>query len=102
MMTRDLPWWNAHRMRLHSFANNASEADFSYLSPDYTSLHESPVRLAPLIGSPQAPLATLDGELRYRRNTLSTAEATDFFFDISLAGQPLQCSEEDGTCDELR
>jgi hypothetical protein len=30
------------------------------------------------------------------------ADAANFFLDVKLAGEPLQCDKDDGTCDEMR
>ena len=46
-------------------------------------------------------LSDLDAALSFRKEEVLTRVAKNFFFDMKLAGEPLQCKETDGTCDEL-
>ena len=85
-MTRDLPWRDAHRVRLHHFANNASQDMTTIMVPDFATQTEDR-HGEPLLG--------------FRPEEVSTTEMADFFFDMKLAGEPLQCSEEDGTCADM-
>ena len=39
--------------------------------------------------------------LKYNEEETPVNEALDFFFDMKLAGGPIQCSEDDGTCEEM-
>jgi beta-1,2-xylosyltransferase len=79
-MTRDTPWRDAHRIRLHRFAANDSEELNSVLAADLES----------------------SGPLGIRSENMTTAKLTDFYFDMKLAGGPIQCSNDDGTCDDIR
>ena len=93
-MTKDLDWRNAHRIRLHHFANDNSSTPFEFVAPDFT--HSQPPTI-----SDQVPLGKQD-RTEMRKETISRDQASRFFFDIALAGEPIQCSEEDGTCEALR
>lgn len=42
------------------------------------------------------------GPLRYAEEEGRMKDVLDFFMDVKLAGKPLQCSESDGTCDEMK
>jgi hypothetical protein len=172
MMTSDIPWWDSHRIRLHSFANPIPNFDpdesvddessfiaphpsdnFTFIAPDirslppYTPDREEDPPHQPLFpdlpdwaksneadeGSPLAqedarvqkhlrpardPSLSADAgdkpsgkkiskgqppttDIRFKEETLSAEQATSWFFDISLAGGPIQCSEQDGTCDDM-
>ncbi|WWC88513.1 uncharacterized protein L201_003424 [Kwoniella dendrophila CBS 6074] len=35
-------------------------------------------------------------------DSYSTKQLMDFYYDMKLSGQPIQCSEEDGTCEDMR
>jgi hypothetical protein len=37
-----------------------------------------------------------------KEETISREQANRFFYDMALAGEPIQCLEEDGTCEALR
>jgi beta-1,2-xylosyltransferase len=94
MMTKDLPWRDAHRIRLHHFANNRSLSPTSYIVPD--------------LGQGLDPNATavqrhtpLEESLSFGKEEMLTKVANNFFFDMKLAGDPIQCSEEDGTCEDM-
>ena len=87
MMTSKLPWRDAHRIRLHHFANNQSHDLFSFLVPDLW--HDEADST-----SPRPP--------GLKTTQLPAHEAMDFFFDMKLAGVPLQCSEDDGTCNDMQ
>ncbi|TXT13364.1 hypothetical protein VHUM_00731 [Vanrija humicola] len=76
-MTRDVPWRQSHRVRLHHFANNHSRALTSFM-----------------LRHDVLPLG-------YATENGTTARVGDYFFDMALAGQPIQCDEEDGTCDDM-
>lgn len=103
-MTEDLPWRNAHRVRLHTFANNNSHNPLSFLIPDlgqtdhsgqdayYTPDDEALVR---------ADARETSGPLGSKNEHAKTRDAMDFFFDMKLSGTPLQCSDDDGTCLEM-
>lgn len=79
-MDKDTPWQKSHRFRLHDLAQDQSEELESFLVPDP--------------GSEGGPL-------KMRREQGSRKNIAEFFYDMKLAGQPLQCNETDGTCDEM-
>ncbi|EIW73449.1 hypothetical protein TREMEDRAFT_42362 [Tremella mesenterica DSM 1558] len=95
MMTTDVPWRNSHRIRLHHFANNQSLSPITYLVPDlgldehHQHHHHHREQGTGL-------------ELGSKFETSLTNTSTDFFFDMKLAGEPIQCSEEDGTCEDMK
>lgn len=77
MMTKDVNWRQSHRWRLHQFANNHSTKSTEVLVP------------------------TLGPTLGVTKETLPANKAAQFFFDMKLTGDPLQCSAEDGTCYDM-
>lgn len=77
MMTKDVDWRQSHRWRLHQFANTNSTEEIEFIVPN------------------------LAGELGLQTETAPADEAAKFFFDMHLTGEPIQCSEEDGTCDDM-
>ena len=87
MMTRDLDWRSSHRVRLHHFANSQSDAPNSFLVPDLGQNVEWNEDDTTVLG------ATLE--------EAPANEIADFYYDMSLAGAPLQCSDEDGTCNDM-
>ena len=91
MMSKDVPWRNAHRIRLHQYANNRSLDSTTYLRPDVDGEEAESVSRNTAAGSP----------LGTKQEMTSTRDAMDFFFDMKLAGGPIQCSAEDGTCEEM-
>ncbi|RXK37688.1 hypothetical protein M231_05021 [Tremella mesenterica] len=96
MMTTDVPWRNSHRIRLHHFANNQSDSPITYLVPDLgqDEHHEHHHHHHREHGAGL--------ELGSKFETSLTNTSTDFFFDMKLAGEPIQCSEEDGTCEDMK
>ena len=95
MMTQDLPWRNAHRIRLHNFANNHSLEPISFLAPHLSNADTQQEANAE-VHSPDK-----SGALRMTNEEATTREAMEFFFDMKLSGAPLQCSEDDGTCSDM-
>jgi beta-1,2-xylosyltransferase len=96
MMTKDLPWRDAHRIRLHHFANNRSLSPTSYIVPDLGQ------GLDPNATASQRQTSSLSGEsLSFGKEEMLTKVANNFFFDMKLAGDPIQCSEKDGTCEDM-
>lgn len=87
MMSKDVNWRQSHRVRLHNFANNHSDAAVEYIVPD---LGQNGVEGAPGRET-----------LGYTTETKPQGAVLDHFFDIKLTGGDLQCNKEDGTCDEL-
>jgi beta-1,2-xylosyltransferase len=79
-MDQDTPWRKSHRFRLHDYAGNQSDARVSFVVPD---------------------IGTEGGPLRLRRETGAARDISEFFYDMKLAGEPLQCNSTDGTCDEI-
>ncbi|GMK56809.1 hypothetical protein CspeluHIS016_0306490 [Cutaneotrichosporon spelunceum] len=69
-----LPWHKSQRERLHTFANNQSDV-------------EVPV------------LVESDGGVKTAH--FPVKDMTTKWFDIGLAGGPVQCNEKDGSCDRL-
>jgi hypothetical protein len=109
MMTKDLPWRSSHRIRLHHFANNRSMEPISYMVPDLGQ-HAEPYKeesgedgdeSKELDWNPRSFARPTDAQLHFEKEEVMTKIATNFFFDIKLAGDPIQCSEEDGTCDDM-
>jgi hypothetical protein len=109
MMSRALPWRDSHRVRLHRFANDKSQRLVEYMTPDvgqeavsfeddedaddvqvdrerYWEDVQSDADRPPSVGKEKTPFAA----------------AANFFMDVKLAGEPLQCDKEDGTCEEMR
>lgn len=102
-MTSDLDWRNSHRIRLHHFANDNSTSpsdDITYLAPDMNVATDD----IPSTGgqTAQRPMSGGHERTEMKRETMSRQTASRFFYDVALAGDPIQCSEEDGTCDALR
>ncbi|WVF69132.1 hypothetical protein IAT40_003906 [Kwoniella sp. CBS 6097] len=133
MMSADLPWRQAHRVRLHHFAANRSSEPMRFLVPD-VGQDTFPYDIAPeqegdeeeahqevepeedierhllrelQIETPSSTAiqerhVSADGGLLALEEELSTDEAMRFYYDMKLSGSPIQCSEEDGTCDDMR
>ncbi|KAK4685681.1 hypothetical protein P7C73_g4466, partial [Tremellales sp. Uapishka_1] len=102
MMSENLPWRSAHRVRLHHFANDQSSKPISFLVPE---LGQSDQEEEEEVNEEEQNRVHYDEgsvPLRSRREELDTSSANDFFFDMKLAGAPLQCLETDGTCDAMR
>jgi hypothetical protein len=78
MMHKDVKWRDSHRWRLHLFANNMTG--------------EREV-LVPRLNASTVGLGT---------ETMAAEEAAKWFFDMRLAGGPIQCDEDDGTCDDMQ
>lgn len=97
-MTAELDWRNSHRIRLHHFANDNSTEEFSYLAPDFD---VGPGDLGNE-GRAQRPMSGGHERTEMRRETMTRETASRFFYDVALAGEPIQCAEEDGSCDDLR
>ena len=98
MMSDYLDWRNAHRIRLHHLANNKSENPFTFLAPDFN----APAFVKADSQNSQKPMNTAQERTEMREITIPTEQANRFYYDMALAGEPIQCSEEDGTCDALR
>ena len=98
MMSDDLDWRNAHRIRLHHFANNKSENPFTFLAPDFN----APAFVKADSQNSQKPMNTAQERTEMREITIPTEQANRFYYDMALAGEPIQCSEEDGTCEAMR
>ncbi len=79
-MDRNTPWRKSHRFRLHYHAQNISDDEIPIFTPD---------------------VGTDGGPLKLQRERYSVSELSDFYYDMKLAGQPLQCNETDGTCDRM-
>lgn len=97
-MTSDLDWRNSHRIRLHHFANDNSTDDFEYLAPDFDVSDPE----ADGAAGAQRPMSGGHERTEVKRQTVSRETASRFFYDVALAGEPIQCDEDDGTCDDLR
>jgi hypothetical protein len=41
------------------------------------------------------------GALKMRKETGTVKDIAEFFYDMKLAGSPLQCDEGDGTCETM-
>lgn len=99
MMTSDLDWRNSHRIRLHHFANDNTTTELNYLAVD---LDVSSQESFGSNGEAQRPMSGGHERVEMKQGRMTKETASRFFFDIALAGEPIQCSEEDGTCDALR
>ncbi|WVQ65645.1 uncharacterized protein L199_003823 [Kwoniella botswanensis] len=128
MMNRTLPWRQSHRIRLHHFAANTSQDFMEFMIPDLgqdqsfseegddqlgdehqrgkIQYHASP---PPSDTSSRSERQRQDKEKRSMNDPLtsledeySTEEVMKFYYDMKLSGQPIQCSEEDGTCEDMR
>ncbi|KLT43057.1 hypothetical protein CC85DRAFT_284814 [Cutaneotrichosporon oleaginosum] len=78
MMHQGVKWRDSHRWRLHLFANNM------------TGQREI---LVPRLNASTVGLGT---------ETMDAEESARWFFNMRLAGGPIQCDEDDGTCDEMQ
>ncbi|WVW84823.1 hypothetical protein I302_106858 [Kwoniella bestiolae CBS 10118] len=123
MMNRTLPWRQSHRIRLHHFAANTSNDPMAFMIPDLgqslpggeddqlgddhrtgkTQYHASSG------SSSSSSTKSKGGEERSMTDPLtsledeySTEEVMQFYYDMKLSGRPIQCSEEDGTCEDMR
>ncbi|KAG8902063.1 F-actin-capping protein subunit alpha [Tulasnella sp. 403] len=72
------PWRNSHRIRLHNLANNAT------------------------LGDDDVGLLTEDPSGRLSCKTYRRKELNDAYLDTGLIGPVMQCTEDDGTCDEMK
>jgi beta-1,2-xylosyltransferase len=100
MMSADLDWRNAHRIRLHNFANNDSTAPTSFIAPDFSLSQAGSI--SPPNTDSQRVMSSSQERTEMTMETIPTEEASRFFYDMALAGEPIQCMEEDGTCGQLR
>lgn len=117
-MTSDLDWRSAHRIRLHNYANNQSSEPMKYLVPDLGQRDEGDYDKADEYsamgsdedldgwreGNPdvkEQKAVKMEGPLRYFEEETLTDRAMEFFYDIKLAGGPIQCSQDDGTCQNM-
>lgn len=80
-MNKDTPWRKSHRSRLHFFAQNQSDEYIDY---------------------PVADFSASRGPLTVRRESQKVSDLSEFFYDMKLAGEPLQCNMTDGTCDDMK
>jgi hypothetical protein len=79
-MDEKTPWRKAHRFRLHLFAQNQSDAPLSFFMPD---------------------MSREGGPLKMRKEQGTVKDIAEFFYDMKLAGNPLQCNDTDGTCETM-
>lgn len=86
MMTKDVPWRQSHRFRLHKFANNFTDDEVKVLVPNVRATNDEHV----------------SHTVGMRQEKTTHRILSDHFFDIKLTRGPLQCSKADGTCRELR
>lgn len=92
MMTRDLDWRNAHRIRLHKFANNPSSGTTQFLVPDLGQDGE---------GYSFPPWTGANKVLGTAQEEAEMSDVAEFYYDMKLAGGPIQCSDGDGTCSDM-
>ncbi|WWD18593.1 hypothetical protein CI109_103046 [Kwoniella shandongensis] len=114
MMSADLPWRQAHRIRLHTFAQNRSSDAMTFIVPDLgqddEDDQEEESNAEPGTGSPESHHQSHSQEahseggeaLHFIEEEVTTREAMTFFYDMKLAGDPIQCLDEDGTCADMR
>lgn len=100
-MTSDLDWRNSHRIRLHHFANDNSTDEFNFLAVDLDVASTSNIGSG-TNGAAQRPMSGGQERVEAKKARMTKETASRFFFDVALAGEPIQCSEEDGTCDALK
>jgi beta-1,2-xylosyltransferase len=112
MMSKDLPWRDAHRIRLHKWANNRSMEGVEYIMPD---LGQTLVPIPQKAGSRKKVednkeeveekkekfQVEMGPNLAFKHEEVKRKTASHFFLDAKLSGGPIQCDEDDGTCDEL-
>ena len=91
MMTRDLDWRNAHRIRLHKFANDRNEDTTRFMIPDLG--HGEAGTSLPRSSGKQSLDVSEDEE--------RGSDIAHFYYDMKLAGGPIQCSDGDGTCSDM-
>ncbi|KAL1405284.1 hypothetical protein Q8F55_008911 [Vanrija albida] len=72
---KNMPWRQSQRQRLHYFANNKTEGS-------------API----IVGRSSGPVV----------EEYPVKQMVAEWFDIGLAGKPHQCSDDDGTCEEVR
>lgn len=112
MINSGLDWRNSHRIRLHRFANNQSMRSTHFIAPDLgEEIEEGDDMDLPYdeSGASQAPYRTRtpritaedDHPLGWKGVDMPAKEMAEFFFDMALAGNPIQCDNLDGTCDEM-
>lgn len=109
MMSRDLPWRDSHRVRLHTFANDKSQRLVEYITPDLGQeviSYEGDMDVAPDTSYVErdqywSDLKDPDQPPGVIKERTPFGAAANFFMDVKLAGKPLQCNETDGTCDDL-
>ncbi|BEI86445.1 hypothetical protein CcaverHIS002_0607320 [Cutaneotrichosporon cavernicola] len=79
MMHKGVPWRDSHRWRLHLFANNATgERDVL------------------------VPRLTAGSSVGLHTERMDAIARSKWFFNMKLAGEPIQCDQADGTCDEMQ
>ncbi|WVQ73253.1 hypothetical protein IAR50_002821 [Cryptococcus sp. DSM 104548] len=120
-MNTQVDWRNAHRIRLHQYANNRSSEHMTFLVPDFGQDEDY---YPEDLDDGQSSMETEEdrewhernrevqeqhledeideGPLHFIEEELPTDEAMEFFYDIKLAGDPIQCDTDDGTCDDMR
>lgn len=109
MMSRALPWRNSHRVRLHRFANDKSQRLVEYITPDlgqevitFDEQEEDGDAMQVDRERYWEELESVEQPPGVMKEKTSFADAANFFLDVKLAGEPLQCDKDDGTCDEMR
>lgn len=80
MMDETVDWRGSHRVRLHHYANGASDGDVDITVPRIEKHNQ-------VVGV---------------KENMSGEAAANFFLDVKLAGKPIQCDERDGTCTDMR
>lgn len=78
-MDKTTPWRKSHRTRLHTFAQNRSQELLDVIVPEVSE----------------------DG-LAARHRQYPVSDVAEAFYDMRLAGEPLQCNKTDGTCDDMK
>ncbi|ODO05163.1 hypothetical protein L198_01851 [Cryptococcus wingfieldii CBS 7118] len=121
-MNAQVDWRNAHRIRLHRYANNRSTEHMTFLVPDfgqdedyYPDEFDVDGGIAEIkngqeewhernreVQEQHLEEQIDEGPLHFIEEEIPTDEAMEFFYDIKLAGDPIQCDSDDGTCDDLR
>lgn len=76
LMSSDVDWRDSHRIRLHEWANSNASTPTEVILP------------------------VIDESVGYEVTT-KPARMLEQRYDVKLAQKPIQCHEDDGTCDEL-
>lgn len=103
MMTKDIAWRDSHRVRLHRFANNMTRDPLEFIVPDFgqgETPEESAIRQEREVEE-SAHHQRSSTPIGFKNEVAPQNVVLRHFFDMKLAGRPIQCSQKDGTCDDM-